>query len=292
MPVNLNEISWQNEGSKTLPYTPLFLQTLLIILALYNIKEPVSATYLKLPVAIGILSAFFFLQKPLYHPGFWGLWLVYFSILPLINFFGAANHHFVAIYLLIAIIQYTLKAGDNDQILRFHLRFILMSVLVISALHKLLSPAYTSGAFFQFEMYMDVFLKPLKLIVPGWENAIQENLVAFERFNLQYPGNIEAIQLTEPIRHSSAIAKAASWMSIILEAAAGIAIFFKSNNRLSHLLLLATVAGVLFFRMESGFLAILSCMGLALAPSKGWKNTWLFCFSVLAAMVATGAGLR
>jgi hypothetical protein len=167
-----------------------------------------------------------------------------------------------------------------------------MSVLVISALHKLLSPSYTSGAFFQFEMYMDVFLKPMKVLVPGWETAIQKNLAAFKQFKLQNPASMEAIQLTAPIAHASAIAKAGSWLSIIIEAAAGIAIFFKSNYRLSHILLLATVAGVLFFRLESGFLAIISCMALALAPSKGWKNIWLFCFVILAAMVATGAGLR
>jgi hypothetical protein len=292
MPVNLNQISWQNEGSKTLPFTPLFFQTLLIILALYNIKEPVSVTYLKLPVAIGILTAMFFLQKPFHHPVFWGLWLGYFSILPFINFFSAANHHFVACYLLLAIIQYTLTSENKDHILRFHLRFILMSVLVISALHKLLSPSYTNGAFFQFEMYMDVFLKPMKVLVPGWETAIQENLAAFRQLKIQNPNTAEAMQLKEPIRYASAIAKAGSWLSIIFEAAAGIAIFFKSHNRFSHLLLLATVAGVLFFRLESGFLAIISCMALALAPSNGWKNIWLFCFVILAAMVATGAGLR
>ena len=292
MPVSLSNISWHQNGSKSLPYASLFFPALFTILALYNIKEPVSIPFIKLPFAIGILSAWFFLPKPFYHPVFWASLLAYFSILLVKDFYGVANHHFVACYLLIALIQYTATSRHDDELLKFHIRFILMIVLLLSAVQKLLSPSYTNGTFFQFEMYMDIFLKPMKMIVPGWQGAIEENLEAYKQLKSAYPAKPDTILLQEPISHAALIAKMCSWFAIIIEALAGIALFVKSSRGFSHVLLLATVAGVFFFRQETGFLAMLSCMGLLLAPAKSWRNIWLFCFIVFAAMVATGAGLR
>jgi hypothetical protein len=292
MPVSLSNISWHKNGSKDLPYAELFFPTLFIILALYNIKEPVSIPFIKLPFAIAVLTAWTFLPRPFYHPVFWASLLAYFSILLVKDFYGVANHHFVACYILIALIQYTAVSRHDDELLKFHIRFILMMVLLLSAVQKLLSPSYTNGTFFQFEMYMDIFLNPMKWVVPGWQKAVEENLEAYKQLRSVYPSKLETIILQEPIRHAAVIAKLCSWFAIIIEALAGIALFVKSSHRISHVLLLATIAGVFFFRQETGFLAMLSCMGLLLAPGKSWRNTWLFCFIVFAAMVATGAGLR
>ena len=132
----------------------------------------------------------------------------------------------------------------------------------------------------------------MQWIAPGWEKSIQENVAAYKHLKTQHPGLLGSVYLQEPIRYAALWAKVGSWLAILMEVAAGIAMFFRSNYRFSHLLLLATITGVFFFRLETGFLAILCCMALLLAPSKSWRNTWLFCFILFGAMVATGAGLR
>ncbi len=292
MPVSLSQTSWQPDGGVQTQRTGLFFQALLTMAVLYILKEPASAPFLKLPFAILIVAACFFLPKPLFHPMWWATWLLYYLVLLTRDYYGMANHHFVACYLMIAALIYTASGRPNGQILNFHTRFILMAVLVVSALHKALSPSYTNGTFFQFEMYMDVFLSPMKWLIPGWETAVNENLAAYTQLKLQHPSDLPQIALKEPVKHASLIAKSYSLLAIVMEAAAGISMFVKSKSRISHTLLLCTVAGVFFFRSETGFLGLLACMGLLLAPTTAWKNIWLCCFILFAAMVATGAGLR
>jgi hypothetical protein len=292
MPVSPSNLSWHHNGANKLLFLPFFFQTLVLVLALYLLRQPVSSPLLKLPFAIAILVSWFFLPKPFYHPIFWATWLAYFLILLVRDFYGVANHHFVACYILIANIQYTASNHHPDKILQFHIRFILMIVLLFSAFQKLLSPSYIKGTFLQFEMYMDVFFEPMKFFIPGWKNAVHENLAAYKHLKLHHPATLETVKLKEPISNAFAIAKICSWIGIFIEALAGIALFFRSNHRISHILLLTMVAGVFFLRLETGFLAMICCMGLLLSPSKGWKNVWLFCFILFAAMIATGAGVR
>jgi hypothetical protein len=106
------------------------------------------------------------------------------------------------------------------------------------------------------------------------------------------PNENLTVHLKSTMQHSGLFAKSLSIMAIIMEALAGVTIFRKPQNFFSHLLLIGMIISIFFFRLETGFLALLSTMGLLLSPSKKTNYIYLVLIMIFLILMATGLGLR
>jgi hypothetical protein len=261
-------------------------------MSIYAFKDPISIAWLKVSFFTILLLQFLLLHKTIFQPIFWLTVLSYFSCQLFIGYSWAANHHFVAVYLTLAICIFTSSSGFNVKVLSFHIRFLLAAILLLSALHKLLSAEYINGAFMQMQLDFGIFLKPVKLISQNWQLYKEENLAAYREIIKTDPNTAPAYFLKHPIGTTPLLAKLGSWFSIFMEALAGIFIYSFSQKKISHLFLLTTILGVFFFRLETGFLSLLAVMGFWLAPNNFFKISYLILITIFSIMIISGLGFR
>lgn len=270
----------------------LFLACLICIFSIYTLRQNVSGFSLKFLFCILVGGCLLALKKPLFHPIFWCVFLLFFISYLFRYFYYAGNHHFVSIYLCLAILLYTIPKVKQEGRLQFHTSFILFSALFFGAMHKLFSPEYTSGSYFQLQMELGNFLKPLNWFSSSWESSIQLNKTLYANWLSLDPGAGPNVILISPTPHITLLAKALSWSAIVLEALSGILILVKRNHLVSHLLLITTIIAVFVFTPETGFLSLLAAMGLLLAPNKSFRFIYVFLIAVFCLLMATGIGLR
>jgi hypothetical protein len=270
----------------------LFLHGLLLLVLVYLFKQSVVLFWLKPTVLIIGFSVWLFNRNLAANPLFWSVWFLYFCITLGRNYYLVANHHFVVCYVLAAVILHQITNLKNESYLHFHVRFILLTILMFGALQKLLSPAYISGAFFQLEMDMNYFLQPLNFIVPEWPEITKSNKDLYKKLMATNPNEYSDIQLKYPIDHSILLAKSVGWIAIIMEAITGVAIFWKHQRILSHVLFIGTLGGIFFFRLETGFLTLLATMGLLLSPTPKISMVYITIILIFSVLMATELGLR
>lgn len=270
----------------------LFLHGLLLIILVYLFKQSVVIFWLKPTLLIIGFSLWLLKRNLAANPLFWGILLLYFFITLGHNYYLVANHHFVVCYVLTAVILHQITNLKSESYLHFHVRFLLLTILVLGALQKLLSPAYVSGAFFQLEMDMNYFLQPLDLILPEWQETTTGNKDLYKTLMKTNPNEYLDAQLKYPLPHSTLLATSLGWIAIIMEAMAGIIIFRKPHHLWSHLLFLGMIGGIFLFRMETGFLAMLATMGLLLSPSQKISFIYLSLILIFSVFMATELGLR
>ncbi len=269
-----------------------FLHCLLLVLLVYLIKQPVAIFWLKPTFLLAGLMVWLIKPNLTSNPLFWGVWFLYFFITLSRNFYLVANHHFVVCYLLAAVILHQITNIKNESFLHFHVRFLLLAILLLGALQKLLSPIYVSGAFFQLQMDMNYFLKPLNLIIPTWQEITNGNKDLYKTLMATNPNEYLDVQLKYPIQNSTLLAKSLGWIAIIMEAIAGVTIFWRHQRILSHVIFLGMIGGIFFFRLETGFLALLATMGLFLSPSKKISIVYTIIILIFSLLMATEIGLR
>jgi hypothetical protein len=195
------------------------------------------------------------------------------------------------VYAIIAILIF-LNNKASDERFYFHLRFILAAVLVFGGLQKLLEPSYTNGAFFQYQISMGIFLKPIAAILPEWKQATMQNLQLQKSLQQMNP-NVDFTQLLiPPFRSVKTVSLIFSWMSIVMEILAGILIYAFPKKHISHLILIITLFSVFIFRLETGFLSLLAALGIAISPSKRFSATYFLLFILFISLVVSGLGLK
>jgi hypothetical protein len=106
------------------------------------------------------------------------------------------------------------------------------------------------------------------------------------------PAADSGVALKAPTPQISLVAKALSWLAIVMEAMAGMLLLIKRNHAVSHILLILTIISVFIFRPETGFLSLLATMGLLLAPRNFYRVIYLILVAFFTLMMATGLGLR
>ena len=268
-----------------------FLQAICLNAFVYIIMHPATILWPKVPVIFSLLVVFFHppaLKKPIV----WMVLLAYFLFFLVRGYYVVANHHFVFVYVITAIILYTIFPKDNTSRLRFHVRWLLALILVLSALHKLLSPTYMDGSFFLFQFDMGIFLKPFKLLSADWQQSVKYNLAAYHKIRQAIPGDEISLQLKSPVKNAWLLAKCSSWLAVLAEFLAGSLIFLKPTSRLSHFVLLLTIAGIFLFRLETGFLSLLAAMGLLICPTGYQRFIYLGLILLFISMMAVQLGLR
>jgi hypothetical protein len=271
----------------------LFLHGLLLLVLVYLFKQSVVLFWLKPTVLIIGFSVWLFNRNLAANPLFWSVWFLYFFITLGRNYYLVANHHFVVCYVLAAVILHQITNLKNESYLHFHVRFILLTILMFGAFQKLLSPAYISGAFFQLEMDMNYFLQPLNFIVPEWQEITNGNKDLYKKLIATNPNAYSEIQLKYPIHHSTLLAKKRGVDSHYYGSYYRRCHFFGNTNAsLVMYFLLVRLVAYFFFRLETGFLTLLATLGLLLSPTPKISMVYITIILIFSVLMATELGLR
>lgn len=269
----------------------LSIYAIAIFSIIFTLKDP--STYPWFKAFASMLCLWFLFTKNNSYLTFW-FWLVllgYHTPLLIKNVYYAANHYFVLVYLVVAILVYLIYQ-KKDELLTFHMRCILAIVLFLGGLHKLLEPSFVNGSFFMYQINMGVFLKPFASLFSDWSEATVENLKTHKEIQNLIPSENIQHTLKAPVNDLKKISLIFTWGAILMELSAGILIGLFPKKNISHFFLILTILSVFIFRLETGFLSLLAAMGLILSPSKNYSIFYLFLFMLFTAFVVSTIGLK
>lgn len=262
-----------------------------IFSVLFAIKDASTYRWFKAIAGMGILSVLFLQKKPTIKPIFWLILLGYHTPLLFKNMYYVANHYFVLLYAMIAIIIFV-SSLQNTHRLAFHFRVILAAVMIFGGLHKLLEPSYTNGAFFMYQIDMGVFLQPFKSVFSDWKVATQQNVMIHKQIQLVDPGIMVEKPLLAPVSPLRTIALIFGWGAIIMELTAGVLIALWPKRLFTHFVLTLTIVSVFVFRLETGFLSLLAAMALVLSPNRQFSVAYGLLFILFISFLVSGIGLK
>lgn len=265
----------------------LTLQLFFTFIVIFSTRHQSPYVYLNFAFFIALLLQLALVTNALMKPLFWYTILFFLAIRLYADYYLAANHLFVCIYLTLAILVY-LHTGKDEGVLRKNFQIILGLVLFFSGFQKLISGGYTHGQFFEYMLYRGDFLWPLKYLSPHFAAATQANKALMQEAAQSYGIAGTVPLLTAPIPHAAAVARVLTHTSVWLEIVAGIAVLFSGKKWYAHALAAATIIGVAITRQEFGFLSLLTISALPLCR---WR--WLLhAYTVLIVLLHAGIIIR
>lgn len=270
----------------------LLCNGLLLITALYILRQQNLGIGIKPLFYFFIFSFVLIKGKDAHGIWLWGIISLFLTSHLITKYYYVANHHFVITYMTWAVSLYFLFPENSEKRLRIHFITILGIILFLGALQKALSNSFTNGSFFLFEMNLGHFFKPLKLMIYEWGNAVESNKNIYIDFMRKKPEPNQFAAMKEVVSGSEKIAKAGSVFAIIIEFSAAAFIWIKPNEKATHILLTITILSIFFLRLETGFLALLSLMGLYLSPTNVFSVIYLLLIIIFATFMVTGLGFH
>jgi hypothetical protein len=262
-----------------------------IFAILFSIKDSATYPWFKAIMASAVVCLFLINRKPHLTMGFWVLLLAYHIPLLSKNMYHAANHYFVLVYMMMAILIFLYSSFHKERY-RFHIRWILSCILLFGGIHKLLEPTYINGSFFMYQINMGVFLKPFANAIPEWKEAILQNVKFHRELQKSPPGIPLEFALIPPANPLRSIGLIFGWGAIIMEIGAGALVALIPQKKITHIFVATTILSVFLFRFETGFLSLLAAMGLALSPSRHFATLYFLLYLVFIGFVLSGLGLK
>lgn len=282
----LNNLPDLTKPERTIDYAKgLFLGFFILFLIRYQ----TPGLLLNFSFFLLIIAQFIFYKSPQDKTGFWLTISFFLAYKLLTTYFQAANHLFIALYISLAFLLYHLS-GKKEEFLQTNMTWILGLTLLLSGFQKLASPDYRSGAYFLYMLQRGDFLWPLKHLSQSFDEITRANLEMLNNSRGIYPENASFESLIMPFSKARVFAFYLSIISIGLELLAGLLILLKPKALLTHAVVLATVLGVFITRQETGFLTLLSLMGLILSENKYVRLIYTTLGIIFLALILLGAG--
>jgi hypothetical protein len=255
----------------------LALRLTLLLLLL----RPVGSGALR-PSILALAVAGLLVPRLLRHPA---LWLALAGLLAwrvIADWPMADNHAYLLAYWCLAVALARLT-DDPPRVLAWNGRALIGLAFAFATLWKLLSPDYLDGRFFRVTLVEDERLERVATTLGGVD---RDALLARRAFVAGRPGGaaLASAAPEEPAR-LRALALAATWLTLALEAAVALA-FLAPLGRLRplrHALLLAFCAATYAIAPVVGFGWLLLAMGVAQCPpgARGTRLAYVGAFLLL-----------
>lgn len=284
--VIIRKINWFQEIDETL-IVHRTLQLFGTFIAIYCFRNLSPHTPFNYIFFIALLLQLALYKQPLYKPQLWYTILIFLIVRLLKDYYLAANHLFVSIYITLSIIIY-LHNGKQANVLYKNCQLILGLVLFLSGFQKLISPEYTSGHFFEYMVYKGDFLWPLRFLSAEFKTITAANSEIISQTRLIYEKGTTFQALTAPFENLQPFSKIMAQVSIWLELLSGIAMLVNGKKWYAHLLAAITILGVAVTREEFGFLSLLT---LAAMPLCRWRSLHIF-YVILIVLFHAGIVIR
>lgn len=263
---------------------------LLILSLIYLISSNFSQLKIQLPLMLlSIILALFFINK-LNQILLWSIFLAIFISELVMKYFVKANHHFLLVYVILLIIFYHKNGRWEDFVA--NIKWIVVIVLMCSAIQKLISPQFVSGDFYYYMLNTGKFFRPMLYFTPEIKEIIFSNysqIIELERTN---PNLTNSITLQNILPNLDVISRVFAWLTIALEFIIAAVLFWKPKHTFSHILFIILILGIFFTRLESGFLTLLAICGFWLTESLKFRALYVILAIGFMVLIVTQIGFH
>ena len=245
------------------------IQLLLLFVGVYCMVLAEASGIWKIPIIVIGLFSWLVLRQKFRHPIIWIVFFILLCIDLLQSYFLVANHHFMLIFIVLSILLY--KYHERSDVLVRNVQLLMVIVVITSVIQKLTSAQFMSGNFYYYNINTGSFFKYLTNLFPenlGIMRDNSEHILALKNID---PNLYPKFTMQDAVQNLALLSVVFAWTTIVLELLIAFAIFFKPNHKRTHVLLLVMIIGILFTRLETGFMALLSICGLFLCSTTKLK---------------------
>ncbi|NRD22556.1 hypothetical protein HNV10_04845 [Winogradskyella litoriviva] len=248
-------------------------QLLILFLGVYVFLLLKDALFWKIPVIIIGLILWFNYRNKTRHPIIWFSFLILLSIDLIHSYFWVANHHFVLFFMVLAVIFFYYH--KEKEFFVKNIQLVLVIVVLASVVQKVLSPQFVSGDFYYSVINLGALFKFFMKFIPESIEIAKSNSDNLMNLSKTNPNLGETIVLKDIIPNLRYRSQIFAWLTIFVEFIAAMAILIKPKNTWSHLIFIALIIGVLFTRLETGFMSVLAINGLFLCTNTKLKMLYM-----------------
>lgn len=242
------------------------IQLLLLVSAIYIFFMGENLRLYKVFILFLGLIAWFFSQNKIKSKSIW-IVILALLVLDLFNsYFWVANHHFVLLFMVLSVIFY--NYSNNKKNLLDHIKWIVVIVVIFSAIQKLMSSEFMSGEFYYQVINRGFVFRRILNLFPESVAVIESNAELISNLHATDPNLGEGIVLKQVIPQAALISTLFAWITVFVEFFVAIALFLRPKNTWTHVFFILMILGILSIRLETGFMALLAICGVFLCKNE------------------------
>ncbi len=263
---------------------------LLIFSLIYLISSNINPLQIQLALMLlSIVLVLVFMNK-MNQLVLWSVLLGIFITELTLKYFLKANHHFLLVYMIMLLIIY--NKNRNWENFNVNIKWIVVIVLMFSAIQKMVSPAFISGDFFYLMMNTGKFFKLILNFTPDIQEIIASNASQIRELEQTNPNTLKSITLQPVLPNLDIISHLFAWLTIALELVIAMVFIWNPKHRISHFLFIILILGIFFTRLESGFLTLLTICGIWLTESRKFRTLYIILSIGFMGLIITKIGFH
>ena len=220
-------------------------------------KSNFSFHFISVPILVIAISSIFVEFNLAKNKVFWCAALLLMLMTLIEDWTIPANHDYLLIYFIIAILLSTSKNGElSDRRISYHTMCLFALTFLLAGFQKLLSPQFMDGSFLSFAFHTDNFNSFILNKIPFLSQEFQENETILKELLSTDPNLGKIAVLGYQLKESQPIFKYVSWGVVGIEFFVGIFAFIKMKSHMFLWLVLVFLVAIFFVRPE-GFICVI-----------------------------------
>ncbi len=214
------------------------------------------------------------------RPGpFYGLAAVVLFIDLAFNYFSRANHQFLLSFVCL-FLALAPKDESNYSEFKSSIGVLLFGTMFFAGLHKVVSPGFLTGDYFHYMLLIGAFFQPIMDAVPQFSETAAANRSLVIELNQVNPSLHSGVVLESIFPGDRIAMTVLAWLAVLGECILAILYLTLPTHRVTHRFAFLLILGIFTFRLECGFLIILSFLSSMLLTKEQPYTLFLFRFLI------------
>ena len=244
-------------------------------------KSNFSFHFISVPILVIAISSLFVEFNLAKNKVFWCAALLLMLMTLIEDWTIPANHDYLLIYFIIAILLSTSKNGElSDRRIAYHTMCLFALTFLLAGFQKLLSPQFMDGSFLSFAFHTDNFNSFILNKIPFLSQEFQENETILKELLSTDPNLGKIAVLGYQLKESQPIFKYVSWGVVGIEFFVGIFAFIKMKSHMFLWLVLVFLVAIFFVRPE-GFICVMLILAWPHLPKKNRALQYVFLLAIV-----------
>ena len=244
-------------------------------------KSNFSFHFISVPILVIAISSLFVEFNLAKNKVFWCAALLLMLMTLIEDWTIPANHDYLLIYFIIAILLSTSKNGElSDRRISYHTMCLFALTFLLAGFQKLLSPQFMDGSFLSFAFHTDNFNSFILNKIPFLSQEFQENETILKELLSIDPNLGKIAVLGYQLKESQPIFKYVSWGVVGIEFFVGIFAFIKMKSHMFLWLVLVFLVAIFFVRPE-GFICVMLILAWPHLPKKNRALQYVFLLAIV-----------
>ncbi|MBT5403440.1 MAG: hypothetical protein HOH13_05895 [Crocinitomicaceae bacterium] len=244
-------------------------------------KSNFSFHFISVPILVIAISSLFVEFNLAKNKVFWCAALLLMLMTLIEDWTIPANHDYLLIYFIIAILLSTSKNGElSDRRISYHTMCLFALTFLLAGFQKLLSPQFMDGSFLSFAFHTDNFNSFILNKIPFLSQEFQENETILKELLSTDPNLGKIAVLGYQLKESQPIFKYVSWGVVGIEFFVGIFAFIKMKSHMFLWLVLVFLVAIFFVRPE-GFICVMLILAWPHLPKKNRALQYVFLLAIV-----------